>query len=143
MEYMDNTIKKLHYGATITRLSLGIALLAYGLFTTLIVTVDHIPTRIDAIDTIEVESSIDLNLIIVYLIIFGEIVGGIALILGLYSRLVALLSLPILIGIAYTDIYNGWVFVALAITVIIQGSGSFAIRKLPFIDNFIPECLKG
>ena len=87
--------------------------------------------------------------------IFGEVAGGAALLLGVYSRLTALLTLPILLGATWVHIGNGWVFnsqgggwefpallVVLATVVAIQGAGSFALRKLPVIDSFIPEPLK-
>ena len=45
-----------------------------------------------------------------YLVIAGEIGGGIALILGAYTRIVALLLLPILIGATLQHIGNGWLF---------------------------------
>jgi putative oxidoreductase len=80
---------------------------------------------------------------------------AIALILSLYSRLAALLSLPILIGATWAHIGNGWMFsnagggwefpallVVLAVTVAMQGNGAFAIRRLPIIDRFIPEALE-
>ena len=67
----------------------------------------------------------------------------------------ALLSLPILIGATWAHAGNGWVFsnegggwefpallVVLAVTVAIQGAGAFALRRLPLIDNIIPEFLK-
>jgi len=43
-------------------------------------------------------ASIGLPTIAAYLVIAGEILGGIALILGAFIRLAAWLSLPILIG---------------------------------------------
>jgi putative oxidoreductase len=90
-----------------------------------------------------------------YLTIFGEVAGGTALILGVYPRLVALLSLPILAGAAWTHLGNGWLFsnqgggwefpvllVLLALVVAMQGAGSFAIKRLPIIDKLIPASLK-
>ena len=75
--------------------------------------------------------------------------------LGLYTRLASLLSIPILVGAVWAHAGNGWVFssqgggwefplvlVMLAVAVALQGSGSFALRKLPVIDPFIPEPLK-
>jgi len=47
-----------------------------------------------------------------YLVITGEILGGIALILGVWTRTVALLALPILIGATLQHIGNGWLFSA-------------------------------
>ena len=90
-----------------------------------------------------------------YLTIFAELAGGTALILGLYSRLVAALSLPLLIGSVWVHAGNGWLFsapnggwefplllVALAVAVTVQGGGAFALRKLPVVDAFLPTALK-
>ena len=73
----------------------------------------------------------------------------------MYSRLVALLSLPILLGATWVHMGNGWVFsnagggwefpallVVLALVVAIQGAGSFAIKQVPGVDRLIPDLLK-
>lgn len=140
------TITSTQYGATLTRLSLGVILLAHGLLKVFVFTIPG---------TIGFFESIGLPAIVAYLTIFGEIAGGTALILGVYTRLTALLSLPILLGATWAHIGNGWVFsnqnggwefpallAVLAASVALQGSGAFAIRKLPIVDNFIPKILK-
>ncbi len=141
---MNNTSKQ--YGALITRLSLGIILLAHGLLKVFIFTIPG---------TVAYFGSLGLPSIVAYLTIFAEIAGGTALILGIYTRLTALLSLPVLLGATWAHIGNGWVFsnqgggwefpvllVVLAISVALQNSQIFAIKKLPIIDNFIPNKLK-
>ncbi len=90
-----------------------------------------------------------------YLIIFGETFGGLAILVGLYTRLAALLSLPILIGAFCIHLGNGWLFsnpgggwefpallIIMAIILSIRGNGILAIRQLPIIDAFIPDILK-
>lgn len=134
------------YGAFITRISLGSILLAHGLLKVMVFTIPG---------TVGYFESLGLPAIIAYLTIFGEIAGGFALITGIYTRLAALLSLPILLGATWAHIGNGWVFsnqgggwefpallAILAVAVAVQGAGSFAIRKLPIIDTFIPQALK-
>ena len=131
----------------LSRLALGALLLAHGLLKVLVFTIPG---------TVGFFGSIGLPPIVAYLTIFGEVVGGAAIILGLYTRLAALLSVPILVGATWAHIGNGWVFsnegggwefpallVILAIVVALQGSGPLALKKLPVIDNFIPERLKG
>ena len=45
-----------------------------------------------------------------YLVIAGEIGGGLALILGVWTRPIALLLLPIMIGATLQHVGNGWLF---------------------------------
>ena len=94
-------------------------------------------------------ASIGLPTIAAYLVIAGEILGGIALILGAFIRLAAWLSLPILIGATWMHLGNNWVFsaegggwefpillVALAIAVGLGGAGKYAIDNLEWMKRF-------
>ncbi|MBL4890810.1 MAG: DoxX family protein [Rhizobiaceae bacterium] len=134
------------HGAFLLRISLGIVLLAHASLKILVFTLPG---------TAGFFASIGLPSIAAYLTVFGELAGGIALLLGTYTRLTALLSIPILIGATWAHSGNGWVFnnegggwefpaflAVVALVVAIQGAGSFAIRKLPIIDGFIPNSLK-
>jgi len=135
------------YGALVTRLSFGTILVAHGLLKLLVFTMAG---------TVAYFESLGLPALIAYLTVFGEIAGGAAILLGLYTRLAALLSLPILFGALWAHSANAWVFssegggwefplllVALAIAVAFQGNGAFALRKLQIVDAFIPQPLKG
>ena len=143
---MNSNTQNPNNGATITRLSLGVILLAHGLLKVFVFTIPG---------TVGFFESLGLPAIIAYLTIFGEIAGGAALIAGLYTRLTALLSVPILLGATWAHAGNGWVFsnqgggwefpallVVMAIAVAVQGSGSFAFKTIPVIDKFIPTILK-
>ena len=143
---MNSNTQNPNYGATITRLSLGVILLAHGLLKVFVFTIPG---------TVGFFESLGLPAIIAYLTIFGEIAGSAALIAGLYTRLTALLSVPILLGATWAHAGNGWVFsnqgggwefpallVVMAIAVAVQGSGSFAFKTIPVIDKFIPTILK-
>ena len=143
---MHSNTQNLNYGATITRLSLGVILLAHGLFKIFVFTIPG---------TVGFFESLGLPATVAYLTIFGEIAGGAALIIGIYTRLTALLSVPILLGATWAHAGNGWVFsnqgggwefpallVVMAIAVAVQGSGSFAFKTIPVIDKFIPTILK-
>ena len=134
------------YSAVVIRGTLGAALLAHGLLKVFFFTIPG---------TIGYFESLGIPAIVAYLTIFGELAGGTALILGVYSRLAALLSLPILIGALWAHSANGWVFsnkgggwefplflIVIAIAVAISGNGPIALRKLPFIDNLIPQFFK-
>ncbi|MCX7567645.1 DoxX family protein [Sulfitobacter sp. F26169L] len=142
MTFESNT----NVGATLTQLSLGAILLAHGLLKLLVFTVPG---------TVAFFASLGLPAIAAHLTIFAEVVGGVAIIAGLYTRLAAILSLPVLIGSLWAHAGNGWLFssegggwefpallVALAVAVAIQGGGAFALRRLPVIDTYIPQALK-
>lgn len=135
-----------NHGAFLTRVTLGGILLAHGALKVFVFTIPG---------TVGFFESLGLPVIVAYLTIFGEIAGGIALILGIYPRLVAFLSLPILAGAAWAHLGNGWVFsnqgggwefpvvlIVLAVIVVIQGAGSFAIKRLPIVDSLIPASWK-
>ena len=78
-----------------------------------------------------------------YLVIAAELLGGIALILGVYSRWVSLALVPILLGSIYvphgaagfffSNEGGGWEFPAFwAVTLVVQallGDGAFALKR--------------
>lgn len=130
---MEKTNRSMQYGAMITRVSLGVILLAHGLLKVLVFTIAG---------TIQFFEGIGFPAISAYFVIFGEVAGGIALIVGLFTRIVALLSLPILLGATFVHLNNGWLFsnagggwefpallVVIAIAVSLQGPGAFALKK--------------
>lgn len=136
-----------HYGALVIRTSFGTILVAHGLLKLLVFTMAG---------TVAYFESLGLPALVAYLTVFGEIAGGVAIIVGLYTRLAALLSLPILFGALWAHSTNAWVFssegggwefplllVVMAIAVALHGNGAYAIRKLAFVDTFIPQPLKG
>ncbi len=135
-----------NYGATIARVSLGVVLIAHGLLKVLVFT---IPGAVSYFESVGIPA------IFIYLTLFGEFAGGTALLLGAYSRLSALLSMPILLGAVWVHSGNGWTFSSagggweypallfvLAVIVALQGNGAFALRKLPLIDGLIPQSMK-
>lgn len=133
-------------GIFILRLSLGVILLAHGLLKLLVFTIPG---------TVAYFGSLGMPAIVAYLVIFGEIVGGAALIMGVYARMTALLSLPILVGATWAHINNGWLFsnqgggwefpvllIVVALTIISEGPGRYAVGKIMVIDSLIPNRLK-
>ena len=140
-----NTSTNTH-GAFLTRITLGTILLAHGLLKILVFTIPG---------TVAFFESLGLPATVAYLTILGEVIGGTALILGVYTRVTALLSLPILSGAAWVHIGNGWLFsnqgggwefpvllIVLAVAISLQGGGSFAIKRLPLLDGLIAARLK-
>lgn len=92
------------YAALLLRVSLGLMLLAHGLL--LKVFTFTIP------GTVSFFESIGYPGFFAYLVIAGEIGGGIALLLGAWTRPIALLLLPILLGATLQHAGNGWLFSA-------------------------------
>ena len=90
------------YAALLLRVSLGILFLAHGLLLKVF--------TFTVAGTVGYFESIGYPGFFAYLVIAGEIGGGIALILGVYTRTIALLLLPIMIGATLQHIGNGWVF---------------------------------
>jgi putative oxidoreductase len=55
---------------------------------------------------------VGLPAILAWPIILAELLGGVALILGVYARLVAAVLLPVLLGALVIHLPNGWLFTA-------------------------------
>ena len=90
------------YAATVLRLSLGVMFVAHGLLKVMVFTPEG---------TAQFFNAIGLPSSFAYLTIALEIAGGMMLILGVYTRWVALALLPILIGsIVFVHGSAGWLF---------------------------------
>lgn len=129
------------YGVALLRVSLGVLFLAHGLLKLLVFT---------PAGTVGFFESLGLPGVFAYLVMAGEIGGGLLLIAGAYTRVIALALAPIALGATFVHLGNGWVFSAegggwefplfLTITTLVQtllGSGAFALRapELPFIPR--------
>jgi len=79
---------------------------------------------------------------LVYIVVPLEILGGLALLFGLYARQVALALIPILLGALAVHLPNGWVFTAngggweypmflivASLVLWLSGAGAFALRR--------------
>ena len=132
------------YAALLLRVSLGVMLLAHGLI--LKVFTFTVP------GTVGYFQSIGYPGFFAYLVILGEILGGIALILGVWTRAVALLMVPILIGATLQHVPNGWAFSAAkggwefpafwTVTLFVQallGDGAYALRPFTLSANSAPQ----
>jgi putative oxidoreductase len=89
------------YATLILRLALGIMFLSHGLLKILVFTIPG---------TVGFFESVGYPGWMAYLAIAAEIGGGTLLILGVYTRWVALALLPLLLGAAKVHLGNGWVF---------------------------------
>lgn len=119
--------------ATLLRLSLGTMYVAHALLKLLVFTLPG---------TAHFFTSVGLPGGLAYAVFVAEIAGGIALLVGLYARQVALALIPILLGAAWVHFPNGWVFNApgggweypvflasASLVVWLLGDGRFAARR--------------
>lgn len=122
------------YAGTLLRISLGTMALAHGLLKILVFT---------PAGTVGFFASLGLPAFLAYATIGIEVVGGVALIAGVFTRYVAIAMIPILLGATYVHSNAGWMFsnegggwefpafwtVALVVQALL-GNGAFAL-KLP------------
>ena len=122
------------YAALLLRLSLGTMFLAHGLLKLMVFT---------PAGTAGFFNSLGLPSWLAYATIVAEILGGLLLIAGIRTRLVALALLPILIGAVWVHSGNGWLFsnenggwefpLFLALAAVAQtllGDGAYSLGKL-------------
>lgn len=128
------------YGATLLRATLGGLFLAHAGLKYFVFT----PTG-----TVQFFDSVGVPGALAYAVLAAEVIGGGALILGVYTRIVALALVPILLGAIFTvhasagfffsNPNGGWEFPAMwAVALIVQsliGDGAFALRPTPARGN--------
>ena len=121
------------YGTTLLRISLGLMWLAHALFKLLVFSLPG---------TAQFFASTGLPGFLAYPVFALELLGGVALLLGVYARQVALALLPIMAGAACVHLGNGWVFtrpnggweypvflMAASVVLWLLGDGAFALRR--------------
>ncbi|GHE21367.1 DoxX family protein [Halomonas urumqiensis] len=89
------------HATALLRVALGTMTLAHGLMKVFLFTVPG---------TVGYFESLGLPAIVAYLTIIAEVGGGLALILGIYTRWISLALVPVLLGAAWVHAGNGWVF---------------------------------
>lgn len=122
------------YAATLTRLTLGVALIAHAWLKIFVFTLPG---------TVGFFASQGFPGWSAYPVVAIELLGGVALVIGLGSRLAALAALPVLLGALFVHAGNGWLFTspkggweypafmaATAIVVLLSGDGAFALGNL-------------
>ena len=122
-----------HYAATLLRVSLGTMALAHGLLKILVFT---------PAGTVGFFASLGLPAFLAYATIGIELVGGVALIAGVFTRYVSIAMIPILLGATYVHSSAGWMCsnegggwefpafwtVALVVQALL-GNGAFALKR--------------
>ena len=127
--------RRIDLAALVLRLTLGTMLLAHGLMKYFAFT---------PAGTAKFFESIGLPGPLAYLVIAAEVLGGIALVVGYRTSLVAAALVPILFGSALPHLGNGWLFSApgggweysvflgfTAIAAALIGDGRYALRWTP------------
>ncbi|HSW52130.1 MAG TPA: DoxX family protein [Sulfuricaulis sp.] len=120
------------YAALLLRLSLGVMFIAHALLKLVVFTLPG---------TVQFFEGLGYPGFLAYVVFGAELVGGVLLVLGVYTRWVALALVPILIGAALVHVPNGWVFSApnggweypvfLVVASVVQallGDGALALR---------------
>jgi len=121
------------YGAFLLRVALGVMFIAHAYLKLAVFTVSGFEGFL---------GQIGLPAILAWPIILAELLGGLALILGVYGRLVSVALLPVLLGALAVHAPNGWLFTAanggweypafLAVAAVAHaliGDGAFAVAS--------------
>ena len=127
------------YGVALLRVSLGVMWIAHALLKLFVFTVPG---------TAQFFASVGFPGVLAYPVVVAEVLGGLALVFGVYARQVSLLLTPILLGAAWVHLPNGWVFSATnggweypvfltvaSIALWLLGDGAMAARRS---DRFVP-----
>src|SRR5690348_13055630 len=89
------------YAAALLRIALGLMFIAHGLLKVFVFTLPG---------TAQFFASVGFPGWSAYPVVAAELAGGALLVLGVYTRTVALALVPVLLGAASVHFGNGWVF---------------------------------
>ena len=120
------------YAALALRVSSGALFIAHGLMKVFVFTIPG---------TVGYFESLGLPGFFAYLTIAAEVAGGLALILGVATRAVALALIPVLLGAVWVHSGNGWTFsnegggwefplfwAVIQAAIALLGSGAYALK---------------
>jgi putative oxidoreductase len=127
------------YGATLLRVSLGTMWIAHSLLKLFVFTLAG---------TAQYFASVGYPAFLAYPVFCTELLGGIALILGIYARQVSLMLVPIMAAATLVHVPNGWVFtsqgggweypvflIVVSVALWLIGDGAFALLRS---SRFVP-----
>jgi putative oxidoreductase len=120
------------YAALTLRVALGVLFIAHALLKLLVFTLPG---------TVQFFASLSLPAVLAYAVFAAELIGGVLLVLGVRTRLVALALVPVMLGATWAHAGNGWLFSApnggweyplfWTVTLAVQallGDGAYALR---------------
>ncbi|MCO5125963.1 DoxX family protein [Albidovulum sp.] len=120
------------YAALILRVLSGALFIAHGLMKVFVFTIPG---------TVGYFESLGLPGALAYLTILAEVGGGLALILGIATRTVSLVLIPVLLGATWAHSANGWIFSSqgggwefplfwaiVQVAIALLGSGAWALK---------------
>lgn len=123
------------YGVMLLRVSLGLMWIAHALLKLLVFTLPG---------TAAFFNSVGFPGFLAYPVFTAEILGGLALVLGVYARQVSLALVPIMAAAAWVHFPNGWVhtspnggweypvfLIAASVAVWLLGDGALTIKRSP------------
>jgi len=127
------------YGVTLLRISLGVMWIAHALLKLLVFTLPG---------TAQYFTSVGFPGVLAYPVFAAELLGGLALVLGIYSRQVSLALIPIMAAAAWVHLPNGWVhtspnggweypafLIVASLALWLLGDGALAARRS---NRFVP-----
>lgn len=91
------------YAALVLRIALGVMFIAHALLKYYVFTLPG---------TVKFFESIGLPGPLAYFTFFAELIGGVLILAGVYSRWVSAALIPVLLGATWAHAGNGWVFTA-------------------------------
>jgi putative oxidoreductase len=130
----DSAISAVNVGIALLRIALGAMFLAHGLLKVFVFTLPG---------TAGFFESVGFPGFLAYIVVPAEVLAGVALLAGFRTRLVAAVTIPLLIGAASVHLGNGWLFssanggweypvylIVAALAQSLLGSGAFAFDNL-------------
>ena len=120
------------YAALVLRVSLGVMYIAHSLV------LKHFTFTLPG--TAQFFESLGLPGALAYLTFWAELIGGVLLVAGIGTRVVALALIPVLVGATWAHAGNGWVFsaanggweypvflIVVSVVLALLGGGRFAL----------------
>jgi putative oxidoreductase len=120
------------YGALLLRLSLGALFVAHSLLKIFVFTLPG---------TVQFFASLGYPAALAHFVVASELIGGVLLIFGIYTRTVSLILVPVALGALMVHLPSGWLFsnpkggwefpamlVSLLIVQALLGPGAFSVR---------------